>query len=70
MNKNIEYRRQFLLTSTPIKELNHWKSVIINKYYLYSHPDLAVNVCTGDERSIVLVGNVYGMLLAKQKYSQ
>jgi hypothetical protein len=59
VNKNLEYRRQFLLASKPIKELDHWSSIIINEYYLYSHPDLPVDVCAGDERSVALVGNIY-----------
>lgn len=53
------FRRQFLLTETPINQLEDWSCLEIDRYYLYAHPDLEVNQISDSEKSIVLIGELY-----------
>jgi len=59
MDKKLEFRRQFLLTIAPITPLDDWACLQIDQYYLYTHPDLDVNIEADPKKSIVLIGNIY-----------
>lgn len=59
MYQNLMYRRQFLLTRTPITTFAYWKSFTIDEYYLYTHPDLEVTQVADPKKTIVLLGSIY-----------
>lgn len=47
------------MASSPIESFGEWNCIIINKYYLYAHQDVESNQWEDDEKSIVLIGNIY-----------
>jgi hypothetical protein len=53
------FRRQFLLTKTPIDHLENWNCLRVDGYYLYIHPDLEVTRVDDTSRSIVLIGSLF-----------
>jgi len=59
MYQKLVFRRQFLLTLTPISALTYWNCLKIDQYYLYSHPDLGVHQVSDAEKIIVLIGELY-----------
>lgn len=59
MDKRLQFRRQFLLTSAEIPSLADWKCVQIDQYYLYAHPDLEVNRLVDPRKCIVLIGDLF-----------
>jgi len=59
MYQILKFRRQFLLTMSPISELNYWNKIKIGQYYLYSHSDLELHQVSDLEKSIVLLGDLY-----------
>lgn len=60
--KNLEFRRQYLLTNTKIKCIDNWKNIDFpntkQKLKLYYHPDLEVTYLQYQNRSIVLIGYI------------
>lgn len=59
MNSNLEFRRQFILSKLPITTLENWICTKVEKYYLYTHPDLPVCQQTANQTSIVLIGSIF-----------
>ena len=59
MYDNLKFRRQFLLTKVPITPPDDWKSLQIDEYFLYAHPDLEVDRVANKKKSIVLIGNLF-----------
>jgi len=59
MDERLRFRRQFLLTKSPITPLADWKCLKVDEHYLYVHPDLEVNRVGGPKKSIVLIGNIF-----------
>ena len=59
MYQELKFRRQFLLGKTPINQLEHWNCVKIDRYYLYTHPDLEVTRVDDSVKSIVLIGSMF-----------
>jgi len=55
---HLKYRRQFLLTTEPITNLNDWKKRTLNKHTLYSHPDLTTFYLNHNKAEIVLLGHI------------
>ena len=53
------YRRQFLMSRTPITALGDWNSLEVGQYYLYSHPDLDVHELSDAKKTIVLIGYLF-----------
>jgi len=60
--KNLEFRRQYLLSNTPLEKIENWKSLEIpcNKQnlYLYYHPDLEITMAQNEDKSVVLIGYI------------
>ena len=67
MYKNLEFRRQFLLTRNPVNLLSKWRYLKFGKYYFYSHPDLEINKVALEKTSILLIGNIYDSLAPEKK---
>jgi hypothetical protein len=59
MYQKLRFRRQFILTLVPISELADWNCLQIDRYYLYSHPDLEVTRVDGLNKIIVIVGSIF-----------
>ena len=59
MYRELQFRRQFLLTLVPITQLAEWKCLQVDQYYLYVHPDLVVNRVSDSKKSLVLIGELY-----------
>ena len=59
MDKKLQFRRQFLLTSTPLPILEDWGHLSFGPYHLYTHPDLEVCSMSTGERAVVLIGYLF-----------
>jgi hypothetical protein len=53
------FRRQFLLTKTPVDQLESWNCLRVGGYYLHAHPDLDVTRVDDLRKSIVLLGSIF-----------
>ncbi len=59
MYQNLIYRRQFLLTRSPITLFPNWNCLQICNYYLYTHPDLEINFIDDQQKIIALIGSIF-----------
>lgn len=59
MYDNLHFRRQFLLSRTPIAELADWQFFPIAEYYLYAHPDLEVTFARDARKTLILLGCLF-----------
>lgn len=59
MNQRLHYRRQFLLAKAPVTGLSDWKCLQIDKYYLYTHPDLEVTVKKQPSNLVLMIGYIF-----------
>jgi hypothetical protein len=59
MMHRLDYRRQFLLATGPVTELESWKHFQVGEYFLHVHPDLEVTVACDSHKSITLVGYLF-----------
>lgn len=59
MNQRLIYRRQFLLTNSPITWGVGWACLKLDQYCIYTHPDLEINHSADLQKIIVLIGDLY-----------
>jgi hypothetical protein len=59
MYQRLRFRRQFLLTRSPIATLADWTCLQIDQYYLYVHPDLEVTESKGAPALVILIGYIF-----------
>lgn len=59
MYQKLRFRRQFLLTEAAISAPDGWACLNIDRYYLFSHPDLEVCRASDTKQTVVLVGEIY-----------
>ncbi len=60
INDRLMYRRQFFLGPKYIEELADWKHTQLNsKYFITSHPDLALNIASLGKTSLILLGFIF-----------
>jgi hypothetical protein len=59
MYENLKFRRQFLLTRAPIKQLADWKCFQMGAYHLYAHPDLEVTEKKETSALVLLIGYIF-----------
>lgn len=58
--ENLLYRRQFILSPNEITDRPNWnKYNILNKYFLYAHPDLVQSEYSAGKKRIILLGDMY-----------
>jgi hypothetical protein len=58
MSDHLLFRRQFLVTRTSIVPPGPWKHLELDRYQLYTHPDLLVNTVADAKRTLVLLGEI------------
>lgn len=56
--QTLRFRRQFLISKSPISSLDSWKRFEIGRYSLQAHPDLEINGISIPEKTIVLIGEM------------
>jgi len=70
MDKNLQYRRQFLLAKAPVPLLDHWQRLSFAEYHLYTHPDLEVCSLSDGRRHLVLIGYLFDAAHAEKGNSE
>ncbi len=54
------YRRQFIFAPIELEDFAKWnKHIILNKYFLYAHPDLTQNEYSEGSKQLILLGDLY-----------
>lgn len=59
MYEDLHFRRQFLLTLSPIPQLAHWQCLQVAHHYIYAHPDLELNHVEDSKNTVVLFGSIF-----------
>jgi len=59
IDERLRFRRQFVLTASPVEAPADWQCLKVDEFCLYAHPDLEVTRVDDSTQSLVLLGCLY-----------